>query len=151
MIRVGAGLCAVAAFLSYTAGAADTVHGERVKAVCAKGNPWRIPAVPAGAKGEAEAGLKVYGPDQKMLLVCNCTPDHPTRNATVILESDDPSEHKRLNRQRKIAGEAGSNQPRFPHYVAPGSCAVAGSSLIAIKPGDKTVETWGTFDAFEAK
>jgi hypothetical protein len=145
---------ALAAFVVVTSASAQGAPGyDKVfKAVCEKGNPWRMPVPTAVDLKEMETPIKLYGTDGKAVLICNCTADRAGKNTGVDVESDDFSERAAAFKARRGVPQAtGASKPRFVHYLPSGSCTTAASGTVALKPGDKTVETWGTFEAFESK
>jgi hypothetical protein len=150
---------AAAFALAFTAAAhgASPSYDKVVKAACEKGYPWRMPVPSTMGLPEMETPIKLYGTDGKMMLICNCTTDVPGKNTGVWVESDDFSERPLVRRNAtakpRVKGDppVGSSNPRFAHLLPGGSCTAAGSGTEALKPGDKTAETWGTLDSFEAK
>jgi hypothetical protein len=146
------GAFAALAVATGAAAQANPDHDKLVKAACGKGNPWRMP-LPAGGLKNMEAPVKLYGADGKSMLVCNCTADLQGKATGVWVESDDFSERAAVEVKRAPAGRGavGSGKPRFAHYLPGGSCTVAASGTVALKPADTALETWGTFDAFDAK
>jgi hypothetical protein len=122
-------------------------YDKILKTACDKGNPWRMPVPASVGLKEMETPIKLYGTDGKAVLICNCTTPQDGKNTGVWVESDDPSEGQRTAARKAAAGgDVGNRKPRFPHYLPAGSCTHAASSTIALKPGDKLVETWGSFD-----
>ncbi len=146
------GIAAALAFVSAAAAQANPAYEKVLKVACEKGNPWRMPVPSSVGLKEMETPIKLYAVDGKSVLICNCTADRSGMNTGVYVESDDFSE-RAGTAGRRNAGDppVGSSKPRFPHYLPGGSCTTAASGTVALKPGDKLVETWGTFDAFEAK
>ncbi len=147
-------MAAALAFVSAAAAQDNPAYDTLLKAACAKGNPWRMPVPSAMGMPEMETPIKLYGTDGKAMLICNCSADRAGMNTGVYVESDDFSERAgapRTRRRKASDPPVGSSNPRFAHFLPGGSCTTAASGTVALKPGDKAVQTWGTFDTFEAK
>lgn len=123
---------------------------EARKPDCTKGDPWRLPT-PKPPYTTSEAFVKVDGTAGRMVHICNCTAETQGKDASVWVNTS-TAVPERLAATRFSARNAAEPPPDIPtntgsaYLLASGSCTDVGTANVWLRPGDHTIESWGTFE-----